>query len=143
MFFQGLLGMILGMLVMIFRARIKDVIGDIGFAERYLGAGGTWPGEVALTISPNILTQLFDQLHEGVVIVAGTNGKTTTSLMIKQILEKQGISVIHNTTGANLLNGITSACIKESDWLGRINADWGVFETDENTLPSIIFNFQI
>jgi len=42
MFFQGLLGMILGMLVMIFRARIKDVIGDIGFAERYLGAGGTW-----------------------------------------------------------------------------------------------------
>ena len=107
-----------------------------------LGAGGTWPGEVVLTISPNILTQLFDQLHEGVVIVAGTNGKTTTSLMIKQILEKQGISVIHNTTGANLLNGITSACIKESDWLGRINADWGVFETDENTLLSIIFNFQ-
>jgi len=103
-----------------------------------LGAGGTWPGEVVLTISPNILTQLFDQLHQGVVIVAGTNGKTTTSLMIKQILEKQGISVIHNTTGANLLNGITSACIKESDWLGRINADWGVFETDENSLPLIL-----
>ena len=42
MFFQGLLGMIVGMLVIIFRARIKDMTGDIGFAERYLGAGGTW-----------------------------------------------------------------------------------------------------
>src|SRR3989344_874878 len=107
-----------------------------------LGSGGTWPGEVALTISPNILIQLFSQLNSGVIIVAGTNGKTTTSLMIQQILEKSGFTTIHNTTGANLLNGITSACIKESDWLGRINADWGVFETDENTLPSIIFNFQ-
>jgi len=103
-----------------------------------LGSGGTWPGEVALTISPNILIQLFSQLNSGVIIVAGTNGKTTTSLMIQQILEKSGFTTIHNATGANLLNGITSACIKESDWLGRINADWGVFETDENSLPLIL-----
>ena len=34
--------MIAGMLVIIFRARIKDLTGDIGFAERYLGSGGTW-----------------------------------------------------------------------------------------------------
>lgn len=42
MFFQGLLGMIAGMLIIIFRPKIKDVIGDVGFAERYLGPGGTW-----------------------------------------------------------------------------------------------------
>lgn len=42
MFLQGLFGMVLGFLVLIFRARIKDFTGDIGFAERYLGPGGTW-----------------------------------------------------------------------------------------------------
>ncbi len=42
MFWQGLLGMIVGFLIIIFRPRIKDFTGDIGFAERYLGPGGTW-----------------------------------------------------------------------------------------------------
>jgi hypothetical protein len=40
--FQGLMGMVLGFLIVVFRARIKSFTGDIGFAERYLGAGGTW-----------------------------------------------------------------------------------------------------
>lgn len=39
---QGLLGMILGMLIIIFRPQIKNFTGSIGFAERYLGVGGTW-----------------------------------------------------------------------------------------------------
>lgn len=39
---QGLLGMLLGFLILVFRPKIKDLIGSIGFAERYLGAGGTW-----------------------------------------------------------------------------------------------------
>lgn len=39
---QGLLGMALGMLILIFRPQIKDFTGNIGFAEQYLGSGGTW-----------------------------------------------------------------------------------------------------
>jgi len=39
---QGIIGMILGMLILIFRPKIKDFTGNIGFAERYLGPGGTW-----------------------------------------------------------------------------------------------------
>ena len=34
--------MILGMLIIIFRPQIKNFTGSIGFAERYLGVGGTW-----------------------------------------------------------------------------------------------------
>ena len=107
-----------------------------------LGAGGTWPGEIALSIAPDILVQLFKQLNNGIVIVAGTNGKTTTSLMLTTILVKQGKRVVHNATGANLLNGVVSALINQFNWFGNINADWGVFEVDENTLPSVISNFQ-
>ncbi len=97
-----------------------------------LGAGGTWPGEVALRLSPHILSSLASQLRKGVILVAGTNGKTTTASMVKTILEKQGLRVVHNASGANLENGVVSALIEQH------NGDWGVFEVDENTLPTVL-----
>jgi len=103
-----------------------------------LGAGGTWPGEVALILNPNILQGLVAHIKKGIIVVAGTNGKTTTSLMIVKILEQHGYSVVHNSSGANLLNGVVSACIQKANWLGKLSADWGVFEVDENSLPIVI-----
>ncbi|OGG12142.1 hypothetical protein A2Z00_03080 [Candidatus Gottesmanbacteria bacterium RBG_13_45_10] len=103
-----------------------------------LGAGATWPGEIALFFSPNILRSLGSQLSGGIILVAGTNGKTTTSLMIKTILEHEGMMVVHNKSGANLLNGIVSACIDMATGKGHIKADWGVFEVDENSLPIVL-----
>ncbi len=97
-----------------------------------LGAGATWPGEIALRLDPKIVRKLTPRLRKGTILVAGTNGKTTTSLMITRILESQGERVIHNKSGANLLNGIASALISQND------ADWGVFEVDENALPSVL-----
>ncbi|MCL4360071.1 Mur ligase family protein [Patescibacteria group bacterium] len=103
-----------------------------------LGAGATWPGELALYAKPDILNDFTSDLRKGVIIVAGTNGKTTTSLMIKKILEDNGERIVHNASGANLLNGIVSACIKSASRTGRIDADWGVFEVDENSLPLLL-----
>ncbi len=103
-----------------------------------LGAGATWPGEIALNLNPLILKSLVKQLKGGVIIVAGTNGKTTTSLMIKKILEHEGKIVVHNKSGANLINGIVSSFIQHSSWTGEIKADWGVLEVDENSLPIIL-----
>lgn len=103
-----------------------------------LGAGATWPGEIALSFSPSILSSLTTSLGEGLVLVVGTNGKTTTALMLAQILTNQGKRVVHNASGANLVNGIVSSFIVQSDWLGRVNADWGVFEVDENSLPIVL-----
>jgi hypothetical protein len=42
MVLQGIIGMIIGFCILVFRPQIKDFTGDIGFAERYLGPGGTW-----------------------------------------------------------------------------------------------------
>lgn len=108
-----------------------------------LGAGATWPGEMALMIRPSLLSALIKTLRKGAVIIAGTNGKTTTSLMIKQILEMRDEKVIHNASGANLVNGIVSAFIQEASWTGTVTADWGVFEVDENSLPLVINNFKL
>ncbi|MEK7544278.1 MAG: Mur ligase family protein [Patescibacteria group bacterium] len=103
-----------------------------------LGAGATWPGEVAIRLNPHILSSFASQFRKGIILVAGTNGKTTTALMIKTILEAQGFSVVHNASGANLENGIVSALINQTDWKGHVSADWGVFEVDENSLPIVI-----
>ena len=103
-----------------------------------LGAGETWPGEIALSLRPHIVSSLVSGLNKGVILVAGTNGKTTTSLMIKTVLEGVGDVVIHNATGANLLNGIVSSFVRQTDWLGRVGADVGIFEVDENSLPIVL-----
>jgi len=115
----------------------------IGWISRLfnLGAGATWPGEIALRVKPEILGNLIQQFKKGVILVAGTNGKTTTALMLKQILEKGGLKVIHNASGANLPNGVVSALIQGSSWSGRIRADYGVFEVDENSLPQVVSEF--
>lgn len=91
-----------------------------------VGSGGTWPGEIALKFDPNILTKIAPK---NIILVAGTNGKTTTTLMIKHIL---GDNVVTNASGANLLNGIVSAIITSPP------SDYGVFEVDEAALPRIL-----
>lgn len=100
-----------------------------------IGGGGTWPGEIALLLKPDILSCFVRQLNKGLIIIAGTNGKTTTTKMIKQIV---GEKVIHNSSGANLLNGLVSAFIQEASLSGIIDADFAVLEVDENALPQVM-----
>lgn len=109
----------------IFVSRIARVFG--------YGAGSTWPGELALRVYPKILQQLKKRVTKGIIYVAGTNGKTTTSLMISGILKNSGGTVLHNTSGANLLNGVVSSFFN----LWR-KTDWAVFEIDENSLPTLL-----
>ena len=98
------------------------------------GTGATWSGEIALRIDPHVLRSLFRKITKGTIVVAGTNGKTTTSRMIKTLLEKEGYSVLHNDSGANLLNGVVSAFFVHP----KASYDYAVFEVDENALPSVL-----
>lgn len=99
-----------------------------------MGAGATWPGEVALRVSPAILRSLSSMFTKGIILVVGTNGKTTTTSMIATILSKQGHTLVHNTSGANLLNGVVSASVLNH---GK-TYEYGVFEVDENALPQVL-----
>ena len=103
-----------------------------------LGSGSTWPGHIALTINKNFIKDLLKNQKIKIVLIAGTNGKTTTGKLIQTILEKDGKKVFQNSAGANLLNGIASSIILHSNILGGINYDFAVFEIDENTLPLIL-----
>lgn len=100
-----------------------------------LGAGGTWAGHIALFLQPNILRNLESKLSQGSVLITGTNGKTTTAKMLVSILKENGRSVVYNPTGANLLNGIASALILDTNFWGHSRSEIGVFETDEASFP--------
>ena len=96
----------------------------------HLGAGATWPGEIALRINPRIL-RILSANAKHIILVAGTNGKTTTVKMIETILVGTGKNVVRNASGANLDNGIVSTFLKN-------NAEYYIFEVDEATLPNIL-----
>ncbi len=73
-----------------------------------------------------------------IILIAGTNGKTTTSKLVRTILEKDGKKVFQNEAGANLINGVASSLILNSGLNGRINKDFAIFEIDENSLPLVL-----
>ena len=76
-----------------------------------LGAASVLPGEISRRLHPRLLSLLFEQVNYGVILVVGTNGKTTTSLLLRKILEDRGFKVTHNSSGANLINGLTTTCL--------------------------------
>ena len=103
-----------------------------------LGAASVLPGEISRRLHPRLLPLLFDQVSKGVILVVGTNGKTTTSLLLKQILDDNGFKVIHNSSGANLINGLITALLGSTSLTGNLTADYAILEVDENILPLVL-----
>jgi len=109
----------------------------VGTVSRLLGAGGgsTLPGRVARAIYGNFVPSMLGGLPLGCILISGTNGKTTTSTLLANILDNAGLKPVHNRTGANLMAGIASTLIKEADFSGNLPGEIGVFEVDEATIP--------
>jgi UDP-N-acetylmuramyl tripeptide synthase len=101
------------------------------FATRLRGGGSAFPGYVANRLAPSLLSTLGGQFPDGVVFVLGSNGKTTTTHMISEILRAHGLKVFTNPTGANLPQGVTSALLADATLTGRVRADVAVLEVDE------------
>ncbi|MGI8419371.1 MAG: MurT ligase domain-containing protein [Candidatus Levyibacteriota bacterium] len=102
------------------------------------GNGSTWPGHIALKANPNFVRDILSRSETKIIIVAGTNGKTTTSSLIATALKNNGKSVLQNDSGANLLNGIASTILLHTDDNGRLTQDFAILEVDENALPHVL-----
>ncbi|MBD2724799.1 Mur ligase family protein [Nostoc sp. FACHB-892] len=107
-----------------------------------LGAASVLPGSIARRIEPRLLQLLSQQVKNGVILIAGTNGKTTTALLLCTILERKGYRVTHNSTGANLENGLMTALLESTNLLGTLNADYAILEVDENIVPRVLTPLQ-
>lgn len=102
------------------------------------GGGTALPGLIAERIHPVLVRDLGRSLGGGRVLITGTNGKTTTSRIVAEVLEAAGRPYIHNREGSNLMRGIASTLLSHTDFAGGIPgaaATVGLFETDEATLP--------
>lgn len=121
-----------------YNAKVIELLAQITYKIlRLLGkTGGTWPGEIALSLDPVFLKRKLESLSEGFVFITGTNGKTTTTHLLVEILRVSGQSVVTNKSGANLPNGLASAFIaaKAENRTPKL----GIFEVDENFLSELL-----
>ncbi|HIK03595.1 MAG TPA: Mur ligase family protein [Trichormus sp. M33_DOE_039] len=113
-----------------------------GVRSLRMGAASVLPGAIARRIEPRLLQLLSQQVKNGVIIIAGTNGKTTTSLLLRTILENQGFRVSHNSTGANLENGLMTALLESTNLVGTLDVDYAILEVDENIVPKVLTPLQ-
>ena len=104
---------------------------------RRTGRGGTaLPGTVAMKVSKNILSVPAKDME--IVVVTGTNGKTTTCNMIEHALTEGGHDCHRDKSGANLLHGIASDLICDTNWLGKPRHHYAVLEVDEAALKQLV-----
>jgi len=107
----------------------KSVAGAVRLRGK--SGGQALPGLVVETLVPGYLGVMLRQLPQGVVIITGTNGKTTTTKMVVELLLAHGMRVLTNPTGSNLTRGIISSVSQQAKRGGRLPFDIAVFELDE------------
>lgn len=101
-------------------------------ASRLLHHGGSaLPGKVVERIDPGFLARTLSSLPYGVVLVSGTNGKTTTTRMVASMLSDMGLRVFTNPTGSNFTRGVVSSLLTQVSTFGHLHADIAVLELDE------------
>ena len=66
-----------------------------------------------------------------IILVTGTNGKTSTANMIADCVSYAGYKVFSNRKGDNLKAGITTTLLSNASLSGRVNATACVLEVDE------------
>ncbi|WP_173923974.1 MurT ligase domain-containing protein [Agromyces sp. Marseille-P2726] len=95
------------------------------------GGGSAVPGLIVNTIAPGYLKRTLSGFPQGLVVVSGSSGKSTTTKMLVAILRAHGIDVFTNPSTANISQGLTSALLERADWRGRVPGDVAVLEMDE------------
>lgn len=109
---------------------------------RLRGGGSALPGWVALKVAPHFLTHVMTGLRRDanvpIVVVTGSNGKSTTTAMVVAALEANGHRVFSNPSGGNLPQGIASSMLADVSVTGGLRASAVVLELDEAYGPRLV-----
>ncbi len=117
-------------------ARAVSSISTWGLKHVFHRPAANFPGKIALYVDPRLIANLTNKLEKGSIAVVGTNGKTTVSNLLADVLERAGHRVVCNRTGANLDSGIATALLHAK------KSDWGVLESDELWLARVLPQLQ-
>jgi UDP-N-acetylmuramyl tripeptide synthase len=113
------------------------------FLLRLLGRNGSaLPGLVVEKLDRSFLDKTLGQLPYGVVVVTGTNGKTTTTKVISDLLRANGLKVLTNKAGSNFVRGTISAIADKATLRGQLNYDIAIFEQDEAHAVHLVRRFR-
>ena len=99
-----------------------------------IGSGSAFPGRVALAIDPKFIASYNKSFNSGRFnfFITGTNGKTTSSGILANIIKvATNKSPINNAFGANLYYGVASELVNSTNLNGELNSNDFVFEVDE------------
>ncbi|HEX3831021.1 MAG TPA: Mur ligase family protein [Solirubrobacteraceae bacterium] len=111
----------------------------VGQVARRAGRGGgtSLPGKVLTRLDPHAIERLAARLPRGCAVISATNGKTTTAAMAASVLQRAGISLVHNRAGANMAGGVASTLASAARRHGSIAGELGLFEIDEFWLDRV------
>lgn len=106
------------------------------------GTGSALPGLVVEKLDPKFAARVLSELPQGVVIITGTNGKTTTTKIVCKLLSDHGYKVFTNRTGSNFIRGIIASILAETNSEGMLDADIAVLELDEAYAAQFVKQFR-
>ncbi len=98
------------------------------------GNGTSLPGYFIEKTGLDILYKINKDLQR-VILITGTNGKTTTRGLINHIFTKNNTLVVSNLSGANLIRGILTSLLNNYTFFADIKAKIAVLEVEEASLP--------
>ena len=95
------------------------------------GGGSAAPGLLLSKLAPGLLAKTLGAFPQGLVIVTGSAGKSTTTKMVVAIARAHGLEVFTNPTTANIRQGFFSSIVEQSNLFGKIPGDIAILEVDE------------
>ncbi len=95
------------------------------------GGGSALPGTIAAAIQPKLLERAIQSAPQGLVVVSGTAGKSSTTNLIVSLLRAHGLKVFTNPSTANIKQGYYASILQFANLRGQIDADIVVLEWDE------------
>lgn len=105
---------------------------------RLRGGGSAIPGWVVLKLAPRFLAHAVERLPRGVIVVTGSNGKTTTTAMLAAVIREHGVRVFTNSAGGNVPQGVASSLLASVPLSGRLKEELAVIEIDEGFGPALV-----
>lgn len=106
------------------------------------GSGTALPGLIVEKYFIDILKPITENFEE-IILISGTNGKTTTRAILVDIFEKSGYKVCTNRGGANILRGISSGLLLDLNILGKSKSSIAILEVEEASLPILVKYLQV
>ena len=105
----------------------------VRFAVRLVrkGGGSALPGLILSKIASGLLASTLSRFKDGLIVVTGSAGKSTTTKMLVGIVRAHGKNVFTNPSTANILQGFYSSIVEQSNLFGNIPGDVAILEMDE------------